>query len=160
MHPIQMNAVAVFDSKDVKGHTTFTDSPKGVIVRARFLILPPGEHGFHIHSHGDLRAPGCAGACAHFHKGPAADHGGAPGSHPRHTGDLGNIRSNIDYKWKIPNLRVSELYGRSLIVHADPDDLGKGEWPDSKTTGHSGARIACAIIGRVSTRKTRRVHRR
>jgi Cu-Zn family superoxide dismutase len=35
-----------------------------------------------------------------------------------------------------------------VIVHADEDDLGRGEAEDSKTTGHSGKRIACAIIGR------------
>jgi Cu-Zn family superoxide dismutase len=51
-----------------------------------------------------------------------------------------------------------------LIVHADEDDLGKGDFPDSKTTGHSGKRIGCAIFGRAmcptksksNTRKLRR----
>ncbi|XP_049956290.1 superoxide dismutase [Cu-Zn]-like isoform X1 [Schistocerca serialis cubense] len=32
-------------------------------------------------------------------------------------------------------------------VHADPDDLGKGGHPLSRTTGNSGARVACGIIG-------------
>lgn len=32
-------------------------------------------------------------------------------------------------------------------VHADPDDLGKGGFDDSKTTGHAGARLACGTIG-------------
>jgi len=32
-------------------------------------------------------------------------------------------------------------------VHADEDDLGRGGFPDSKTTGHAGARIACGVIG-------------
>jgi Cu-Zn family superoxide dismutase len=36
-----------------------------------------------------------------------------------------------------------------VIVHADPDDYGKGGEEDSLTTGHAGARIACAIIGRL-----------
>jgi len=35
-------------------------------------------------------------------------------------------------------------------VHEDEDDLGKGPFEDSLTTGHSGKRIACAIIGRVA----------
>lgn len=43
---------------------------------------------------------------------------------------------------------VHDLLGRSFVVHADEDDLGKGGFPDSKVTGHSGARIACALIGR------------
>jgi Cu/Zn superoxide dismutase len=54
----------------------------------------------------------------------------------------------------------SDLWGRSLIVHADEDDLGKGDFPDSATTGHSGKRIGCAIFGRgmcsVTSRRTTR----
>lgn len=50
----------------------------------------------------------------------------------------------------LENLSVEELFGRSFIIHADEDDYGMGDKPDSHTTGHSGKRIACAIIGRVS----------
>jgi Cu-Zn family superoxide dismutase len=39
--------------------------------------------------------------------------------------------------------------GRSVIIHADEDDHGLGEKDDSLKTGHAGARIACAVIGRV-----------
>ena len=39
------------------------------------------------------------------------------------------------------------VIGRSLIVHQDKDDLGKGGHNDSLTTGHAGKRIACGIIG-------------
>lgn len=31
-------------------------------------------------------------------------------------------------------------------VHADSDDLGKGNHALSKTTGNSGSRVACGII--------------
>jgi Cu-Zn family superoxide dismutase len=44
---------------------------------------------------------------------------------------------------------LEELYGRSVIVHEDEDDYGRGPHEDSKTTGHSGARIGCAVIGRM-----------
>jgi Cu-Zn family superoxide dismutase len=43
---------------------------------------------------------------------------------------------------------IQDLWGRSIIVHADEDDLGYGDFDDSKITGHSGARLACAILGR------------
>jgi hypothetical protein len=43
--------------------------------------------------------------------------------------------------------------GRALIIHEEEDDLGLGDFPDSKTTGHSGKRIGCAIFGR-ATRET------
>ena len=39
------------------------------------------------------------------------------------------------------------VLGRSVIVHADPDDLGRGGTAESLKTGSSGARIACGIIG-------------
>lgn len=50
----------------------------------------------------------------------------------------------------LKGVRVQDLWGRSAIVHADEDDLGLGNYPDSKTTGHSGDRIGCAIFGRGS----------
>ena len=150
-----MSAVAYLPEnqpKQVAGNVIFESAKEGVVVRAYFSKLPPGEHGFHIHKAGDLRGEGCKGACDHYHVGPPVNHGGPPNSSgPRHTGDLGNISKSPFYKlYELKGVDINDLYGRSLIVHADPDDLGKGPHADSKTTGHSGARIACSIIGRVS----------
>jgi superoxide dismutase, Cu-Zn family len=150
-------AVACFKGPSVKGETLFTQVPGGIHVRAFFSDLPPGKHGFHIHRAGDLRGEGCKGACDHFHKGAAMAHGGPPRARrktrknaPRHTGDLGNIVRGKKYSFFLSGLKLADLYGRSVIVHADPDDYGLGGHEDSKTTGHSGARIGCALIGRVS----------
>jgi Cu/Zn superoxide dismutase len=156
-------AVAVFQTPTIEGEVLFLEEIGGVEVRASFSKLPTGIHGFHIHKAGDLRGEGCKGACEHFDT-TGSDHGGAPGSKgPRHTGDLGNIRGpKFARRYFLDNLKVEELYGRSVIVHEDKDDLGQGTHEDSKTTGHSGARIGCAIIGRVSCehqkggRKTRK----
>ncbi len=125
-----------------------------VSIKAIFTHLPSGKHGFHIHKAGDLRGKGCQGACAHYHVGTPCSHGAEPGSskRPRHTGDLGNLEmpnnGSLEKTWRLKGTNVKDLWGRSLIVHADEDDLGLGEHDDSKTTGHSGARIACAVIGR------------
>jgi len=141
---------------EVRGEVLFRQAGPHVVVKVFFTELPPGEHGFHIHKAGDLRGEGCKQACDHYNSGPQTSHGGPPDSTgPRHTGDLGNIAlgsSNEPFErtYTLENLDITDLYGRSVIVHADPDDLGQGEYEDSKTTGHSGARIACAIIGRVS----------
>ena len=144
--PVQ-HAVAVLDTKEVKGEVTFDTEAGGVRVRAKFTELS-GQHGFHIHKAGDLRGEGCKGACDHYHVGAAQNHGGAPNTKgERHTGDLGNVTKG-SYSYMLHGISVADLLGRSIIIHADKDDLGKGNAPDSLTTGHSGARIACAVIGR------------
>ena len=148
-----MSAVAYFpDKNSVEGYVLFNNATEGCIVRAYFSKLPPGEHGFHIHKAGDLRGKGCKGACDHYNKGPPTIHGGPPGSNgPRHTGDLGNVSNAPFYQlYVLKDVQVNELYGRSVIIHADKDDLGLGSFEDSKTTGHAGDRIACALIGRLS----------
>ena len=104
-----------------------------------------------VNKAGDLRGEGCKGACSHWHTGPPTRHGDRPRrgtKSERHTGDLGNIEQNKTYIYFLEGVRPSDLWGRALIVHADEDDLGKGPFEDSPTTGHSGARIGCAIFGR------------
>jgi Cu/Zn superoxide dismutase len=64
--------------------------------------------------------------------------------------------TNFVYRYRLKGVRVNELLGRTVIVHADPDDLGLGGQPDSLVTGHAGKRIACALIGRASCRNTRK----
>ena len=49
----------------------------------------------------------------------------------------------------LKDLLIEDLWGRSIIIHADEDDYGLGGKEDSLTTGHSGKRIACGIIGRI-----------
>lgn len=147
-------AVAVFDTPKVKGHVVATPcrSGKGVDLIATFTKLPAGQHGFHIHKAGDLRQKDCMGLCAHYDKGKHR-HGAGPSSRSkrqRHTGDLGNISPASKKKtYCLENVSVNDLWGRSIIVHKDADDLGKGGHEDSATTGHSGARMACAIFGRL-----------
>ena len=159
-------AVAVLDTPQVQGEVSFFQKKGGVELQYIFTKLPPGHHGFHIHKAGDLRGEGCKGACDHWHKGKPMQHGGPPGhpkgrhasgvtyKGPRHTGDLGNLHMSGDTckgTMLLKHVSVEELYGRSIIVHEDEDDYGMGPHDDSKTTGHSGARIACSIIGRLGS---------
>jgi Cu/Zn superoxide dismutase len=57
------------------------------------------------------------------------------------------------YTYMLADVSPADLWGRALIVHADEDDLGRGPFEDSSTTGHSGARIGCAIFGRIACAK-------
>lgn len=147
-----MQAIAVFNTPQVKGEVVASPSSKGGInLIATFYKLSNGKHGFHIHKAGDMRGEGCKGLCEHYDKGKNV-HGAGPHSKaPRHTGDLGNITwkgKTLKRHYYLTNVSVKDLWGRSIIVHADEDDLGKGSHEDSKITGHSGARMACAIFGR------------
>jgi len=150
-----LSAVAVFKTPQVEGEVIICKKDKSrVTLKATFTKLPKGNHGFHIHKAGDLRGEGCKGLCEHYDKGKH-DHGSYY-STVRHTGDLGNIKNflgkssakSVCKKTYTIKSTVHDLLGRSFVVHEDEDDLGKGGFSDSKVTGHSGARIACALIGR------------
>ncbi len=143
-------AVAVFKTGPVIGEAVASAADKGIRLKVHFTKLPAGKHGFHIHTAGDLRGEGCLGACTHWSKDKSVSHGDYGKGH---TGDLGNIEpaknGEFSKTYFIKGVNVDELWGRTLIVHEDEDDLGHGGHDDSKTTGHSGKRIACAIFGRM-----------
>lgn len=132
--------------------------------------LAPGNHGFHIHQFGDYTG-GCISAGGHFN--PFGKQHGGPTDTNRHAGDLGNIVANdsgvaiVDITdGQIPITGENSIIGRSVVVsiiyvvvtsvlcsilclqvHAGEDDLGKGGFDDSLTTGHAGGRLACGVIG-------------
>lgn len=123
----------------------------GVIVLNSLQGLTAGLHGFHVHEFGDT-TDGCTSAGAHFN--PFSKTHGGPEDEERHVGDLGNVTAGGDGKAKIDvkDNKISLLgplsvIGRTMVVHADPDDLGKGGHELSKTTGNAGARVACGVIG-------------
>jgi superoxide dismutase, Cu-Zn family len=150
----QIKAIAFFSNSSIKGTVKFQETIDNLVLVDVNLegFEPNTVHGFHVHESGDLTS-GCDSMCAHFNPYNQT-HGGRNDS-IRHVGDLGNLEADSEGKVIIQfidnmiKLRGDEanIIGRGLIVHADPDDCGKGLFPDSKTTGHSGKRIACAIIG-------------
>ena len=146
-------AVCVFQDSQIKGYVLFREfkEQKKTGIVLRLTGVPPGEHGFHIHQSGDLRE-GCNSLCAHFN--PYGKNHGGPKDKERHLGDLGNIKpdSNGDvnktmYDTKIKLSGKNSIIGRSVVIHANRDDLGKGGDAESLKTGNAGKRIACGIIG-------------
>ena len=104
-----------------------------------------------VHEFGD-NTNGCTSAGAHYN--PLNKTHGAPSDEERHVGDLGNIEANDK---GVANVVIEDslisltgeksIVGRSLVVHADPDDLGRGGHELSKTTGNAGGRLVCGVIG-------------
>ena len=144
-------AVCVLDTsyknKNLTGIVIFTQKDDFVQIRIDIKGLDKNHlHGFHIHETGDLRE-GCASCCSHYNP-TNNQHGDL---YCGHAGDLGNIKTdkngNCNISLKTNKFIVDEILGRSIIIHEDEDDLGLGEFEDSKTTGHSGKRIACSVIG-------------
>jgi len=140
--------IALFNTGRILGEVGFTQTDKGVDIVLDLKGLKPNQkHGFHIHEKGDSRDE-CKKACAHYNP-TGTTHGGL---HNGHAGDLGNIsatkQGTSNHVLHTNKFALDEIIGRSLIIHADEDDLGKGSEADSLTTGHSGARIACVVIGR------------
>jgi Cu-Zn family superoxide dismutase len=148
-----LKAVCVLKGEVVKGTVFFDqDDPESdVKVTGEVTGLSEGLHGFHIHEFGD-NTNGCTSAGAHFNP-YQKDHGG-PDDEVRHVGDLGNVEADsngvakVDIADKLISLTgAHNIIGRTLVVHADPDDLGKGGHELSKTTGNAGARSACGVVG-------------
>ncbi|KAJ6848588.1 superoxide dismutase [Cu-Zn] 2-like [Iris pallida] len=146
-------AVAVVaGSEGVKGHIFFAQEGNGpTTVSGSISGLKPGLHGFHVHALGDT-TNGCMSTGAHYN--PAGKEHGAPDDDVRHAGDLGNVKAEEDgtatftiVDSQIPLSGPNSIIGRAVVVHADPDDLGKGGHELSKTTGNAGGRVACGIIG-------------
>jgi len=135
----------------VSGTLVFKQVGNSVSVKGEVKGLTPGLHGFHIHEFGD-NTNGCTSAGPHFNP-DGKDHGG-PTDKIRHVGDLGNVTAG-DNGVAVVSIDDSEIalkgehsiVGRSLVVHADADDLNRGGHELSKTTGNAGARLACGVIG-------------
>lgn len=152
---VVVQAIAVFDGKKIKGTVLFTEDAAcgGVHIDIHLEGLKKNAlHGFHIHEAGDL-SDQCESMCAHFN--PYGKPHGCPGTKNRHVGDLGNLATDANgcafYRMTDDQIKLrgtkANIIGRGLIIHADEDDCGQGTDAASLTTGNSGKRIACAVIG-------------
>ena len=160
-----MNAICVFTNnmnKKIKGNVFFKETQRGLQIKISISGISPGKHGLHIHEYGDL-TEGCSSLCSHFN--PTKSVHGGRNSEERHLGDLGNVTAdengNVETTIYYKMLRITGdfgIVGRSVVLHADEDDLGKGgikngeivdeeKHEESLKTGNAGKRIACGIIG-------------
>jgi Cu-Zn family superoxide dismutase len=133
------------------GTVTAATSPYGTILTPNLRGLAPGLHGFHVHQN-----PSCApaekdgktvaGLAAGGHYDPAntGHHAGPYGD--GHLGDLPPLyvdgNGNATLPVLAPRLKVSDLKGRSLMIHAGGDNYSD----EPQKLGGGGARVACGIV--------------
>ncbi|NXC14198.1 SODE dismutase, partial [Corythaeola cristata] len=98
----------------------------------------------HIHELGDL-SNGCDSTGGHYNPFSV--------NHPRHPGDFGNFfpKEGKIRKYKT-NLFATmfgpySIMGRSVVIHEQEDDMGKGNNKASLENGNAGKRLACCVIG-------------
>jgi superoxide dismutase, Cu-Zn family len=150
-----VKAVAIVrGDSNVKGLVKFEQASENDYTSVSWEITgndPNALRGFHIHTFGD-NTNGCTSAGPHFN--PFKKTHGSPEDEVRHVGDLGNVTTDGNGVAKgskkdmlIKLLGEHSIVGRTVVVHAGTDDLGKGGHADSLTTGNAGARPACGVIG-------------
>lgn len=144
--PVAEATLEARSGSNATGTVLFFPAGDRVRVEARVSGLTPGEHGFHIHESGDCSAPDAMSAKGHFN--PAARPHGHHGGSERHAGDMPNLvadaAGNASLALDLSMLSLTEsatgIIGRSVVVHADPDDY------KSQPAGNAGKRVACGTI--------------
>lgn len=115
---------------------------------------PSDFHGFHIHANtagaGCVAKPGNTNTAEWFTEvGGHWDDG--THAHGAHQGDHPSVPrksdGNAHLEFTVDKYLVSQLPGRTLIVHFGADDFGKHpSVGTSATTGNAGPRYACGLI--------------
>jgi Cu-Zn family superoxide dismutase len=133
------------------GEVTLSDSPYGLVLTPHLHGLPPGAHGFHVHEHGscapreqDGKPVAALAAGGHYDPQGTKRHGLPWGD--GHLGDLPvlfvDAQGHAMHPVLAPRLKLADVAGRSLMVHAGGDNHADHPAP----LGGGGARMACGVI--------------
>jgi len=148
---VEIRAAESAGTGAVLGTVTIRSTPYGTLFTPNLKGLPPGVHGFHVHENPscDLKeqdgkmVPALA-AGGHFDPGKTGKHLGPRGD--GHLGDLPLLYVDADGKSTVPvlapRIKLSDLKGHSLMVHAGGDNFADQPNP----LGGGGARIGCGVI--------------
>ncbi|MGK7873203.1 MAG: superoxide dismutase [Cu-Zn] SodC [Xenococcaceae cyanobacterium] len=127
------------------------DTEYGLLLTPNLSELTPGVHGFHVHQNPDCGpgekegkiVPGLA-AGGHYDPDNTGRHEGPYGD--GHLGDLPPLIVDAEGVATLPvlapRLKVSDLTGRSLMIHMHGDNYSD----TPKPLGGGGARLACGVI--------------
>lgn len=143
------NAVAFINGSDkypnIQGRVMFYGGRGGVMVCTEIMGLPQGDghckkpiFAYHIHSgttcSGNQEDP-FANANGHFNLKNCP--------HPYHAGDmppLFGVNGRAFSVFLTNRFTVDEILGKTIIVHASPDDF------TTQPSGNAGKKIACGVI--------------
>ena len=135
---------------DKIGTVTAADTPYGLLLTPALKGLTPGMHGFHVHENGscmpaekDGKMVAGLAAGGHFDPAKTGKHLGPYGD--GHLGDLPPLFVAADGSATMPllapRLKVKDLAGRSLMIHAGGDNYSD----QPAALGGGGARVACGV---------------
>lgn len=135
---------------DIQGIVIFMDVPGGTEIFAEIHGLPPykpatgesnpiGPIGFHLHENGTCQEgnPDEPFTAAGEHWNPYNQ------PHGNHAGDFPVLFSNDGYSrmsFFTDKFNVSDIIGKSIILHQNPDDYR------TQPAGDAGKRLACGVI--------------
>lgn len=136
---------------NIIGTVKLGDSDKGLTIEPKISQLAPGAHGFHVHEKPSCDSaekdgkmvPGQA-AGSHFDPHASGKHEGPEGH--GHHGDLPVLLANdagvAAQPLLAPRLKLADIKGRALMIHAGGDNYSD----QPKPLGGGGGRIACGVI--------------
>jgi Cu-Zn family superoxide dismutase len=148
----EMHAVSADGIGDRIGTILLRDASGGLLLETDLSGLPPGTHGFHLHSQGSCepaanpegQMTAALGAAGHYDPEDTGTHQGPEGE--GHKGDLPVLEAAADGTAKetlaARRLTVADARGRALMIHAGGDNYSD----EPKPLGGGGARIACGVV--------------
>lgn len=148
---IEMNRVDENGTGKPAGHVIAAETEHGVVFTPALKGLKPGLHGFHVHQNASCdpmekggKMVAALGAGGHYDPDNSNRH-----SYPWGNGHLGdlpalfvNAKGDASHPVLAPRLKLSDLKGRSLMIH-----MGGDNYSDKpQALGGGGARVACGVI--------------
>lgn len=127
------------EAPQLSGCVQFYQENGCVLIVAKLSGLPKenetGFFGFHIHEGDNCSGTDFSGTDSHYNPFGQA--------HPKHAGDLPPLlkcQGNAYLSVRTDRFSVSDIIGRTVVIHSDPDDF------QSQPAGNAGKKIACGVI--------------
>lgn len=146
---VDMHQISAGGIGDKTGSILVSEGADGLTLKVSVAGVPAGEHGFHVHEkgacgpgekNGKVEAGIAAGG--HFDPQDTETHMGPEGA--GHKGDLPKLEagaSGIEETVTAPRLKLADVQGRTLVIHAGGDT-----YSDKPEMGGGNGRIVCGVI--------------